>query len=140
MFEDISTFDMQNPVVGSLPGELDIAKKDLASELIRKALRPGVDLDIQKRLEALQVDNNKFNNNNAPLPPPSPPTFNNFVPPPQLPPPPPPLSFNSFQQSQYFQPPPPPPLPSPPYHHYQGKDQERDHQLLKHNHQHILEK
>ena len=33
-------------------------KKDLASELIKKAPRPGVDLDIQKRLEALGKDNN----------------------------------------------------------------------------------
>ena len=116
VFEEISTFDAQNPVVGSLLRELDIRKEDLVSKLIKKAPRPGADLNIQKRLEALRKDNNKFNNNNdgAPLPPPYPPTFNNFVPPPQCPPPPPPPpSFNSFQQPQYF-PPPPPPLPSPP--------------------------
>ena len=113
-FEDILTFDAQNPVVGSLLQEHDIGKKDLASKLIKKAPRPGVDLDIQKRLEVLQKDNKKFNNNNAPLPPPSLPTFNNLVRPPQWPPPlPPSLSFISFQQSQYFPPPPPaPPLPS----------------------------
>ena len=116
MFKEISTFDAQNPVVGSLLRELDIGKEDLVSELIKKAPRPGGDLNIQKRLEALRKDKNKFNNNNdgSPLPLPSPPTFNNFVPPPQYPsPPPPPSSFNSFQQPQYF-PPPPPPLPSPP--------------------------
>ena len=45
VFEDISTFDAQNPVVGSLLRELDIGKKDLASELIKKAPRPGVDFD-----------------------------------------------------------------------------------------------
>ena len=113
VFEDISTFDVQSPVAGSLLWELYIGKKDLPSKLIKKAPTPSVDLDIQKRLEALRKDNNKFNNNNAPLPPPSPPTFNNFAPPPQLLPPPPPLLFNSFQQSQYFPPPSSPPLPLP---------------------------
>ena len=48
MFEDISTFDAQNPIIGSLLQELDIGKKDLVSELIKKATRPDVDLDIQK--------------------------------------------------------------------------------------------
>ena len=82
------------------------------NELIEKALRPGVDLDIQKRLEALRKCNNRVNidnNNGAPLPPPSPPTFNNLILP--LPPPSPP-SFNSFQTN--FQVPPPPQLPPPP--------------------------
>ena len=91
--------------------ELDIGEKDLASELIKKAPRPGVDLDTQKRLEALRKDNNKFDNNNnngPPLPPTSPPTFNNFILPPPLPLP---LLFNSFQTN--FQAP-PSPLPSPP--------------------------
>ena len=46
--EDISTFDGQNPVVGSLLQELDIGKKDLVSERIKTATRPDVDLDIQK--------------------------------------------------------------------------------------------
>ena len=32
-FEDISTFDAKNPIVGSLLKELDVAKKDLASNL-----------------------------------------------------------------------------------------------------------
>ena len=50
MFEDISTFDAQNPIIGSLLQELDIVKKDLANELIKEAPRPAVDLDIQKRL------------------------------------------------------------------------------------------
>ena len=94
VFEDISTFDAQNPIVGSLLRKLDTGRKHLASEFIEKATRPGVDLDIQKRLEALRKGNNKFDNNNnigPPLPPPSPPTFNNFIPPP---PPPLPPSFN----------------------------------------------
>ena len=54
MFEDISTFHAQNPVVGSLLQELDIGKKDLASELIKKAPRAGIDLDLQKQLERYQ--------------------------------------------------------------------------------------
>ena len=107
VFEDIPTFDAQNSVVGSLLQELDIGKKDLARKPIKKAPRPGIDLDLQKRLEALRKDNKKFNNNNnnvASLPLPSPPTFNNFIPPPPQPPQP---SFNSFQTK--FQAPPPPP-------------------------------
>ena len=85
-------------------------KKDLASKLIKKSPRPGADMDVQKRLEALRKDNNKFddnNNNRPPLPPPSPPTFTSFIPPP---PPTSPPSFNSFQRN--FQAP-PPPLHSP---------------------------
>ena len=53
VFEDIFTFDAQNLIVGSLFRELDIEKKDLASELIEKAPRSGLGLDIQKTLEAL---------------------------------------------------------------------------------------
>ena len=49
MFEGISTFDAQNPIVRSLLRELDIERKDLASELIKKAPRPGIDLEVQKR-------------------------------------------------------------------------------------------
>ena len=109
VFEDISTFDAQNSTVGFLLRELDIGKKDLASELIKKAPRPSIDLSIQKRLEAFRNDNSGFSNNNggAPSPLPSPPGFNNFIPPLQFPPPLPPSS----QRPRYF--PPPPPTPSP---------------------------
>ena len=69
MFEDISNSDAQNPIVGSLLRKLDIGKKDLMSKLIKKAPRPGVDLDIQKRLEALLKDSNRFDNNNNNQPP-----------------------------------------------------------------------
>lgn len=54
MFEDISTFDVQTPVVGSLLQKLDTGKKDLASEFIKKAHRPGIDLDLQKSLVTLR--------------------------------------------------------------------------------------
>ena len=84
VFQGISTIDAQNPILGSLLRELDTGKKDLASELTKKASKLGVDLDIQKRIQALRKDNRKFENNNnngPPLPPLSPPTFNTFIPP-----------------------------------------------------------
>ena len=55
VFEDISTFDAQNPIVGSLLRELDIEKKGLVGEVIKKVPRSGIDLDIQKRLETLTI-------------------------------------------------------------------------------------
>ena len=88
VFQDVSTFDAQNPVACSMVEELDIGKKDIESNLVKKAPKTGLTNDIQKRLDALRGDN-FFNNNNNNF---SPPTFNNFVPPPQAPPPP----FNSF--------------------------------------------
>ena len=39
-FEDISTFDAENPIVGSLLKELDVGKKVLASDLIKQAPGP----------------------------------------------------------------------------------------------------
>ena len=36
VFEDISTFDAENPIVDSLLRELDVGKKDIASYLIKK--------------------------------------------------------------------------------------------------------
>ena len=97
VFQDISTFDPKNPVVGSFLRELDISKKDIASDLVEKAPRPGLTDDIQKRLDALIKDNffNKNNNNNNFSLPPSPPTFNNFNLP-TLPPLPPPPTFNNL--------------------------------------------
>ena len=71
VFQDIYTFVAQNTTVGSLVKELDVSKKDLANDLVKKST-------------ALRNDNLNFNsNNNDDLsPPPSP--FNNFI----LPPPP----------------------------------------------------
>ena len=52
VFEDVSTFDAENPIVASLLKELDIGKTDLASELIKKAPRlPGIDYSLRNRLE-----------------------------------------------------------------------------------------
>ena len=39
VFEDISTFDAENPVVGSLLKVPDVGKKDVASELLKNAPR-----------------------------------------------------------------------------------------------------
>ena len=89
--------------------ELDIGKKDIASDLLGKAQRPDLTDDIQKRLDVLRkdnfVNNNNNNNNNFSLPP-SHPTFNNFIPPTLPPPPPTTTTFNSFNL--------PPPSLSPP--------------------------
>ena len=50
VFEDISTFDAENPIVGSLLKELDVGKKYIASELIKKTPRPpGVNFATRKR-------------------------------------------------------------------------------------------
>ena len=68
-------FDSEHPIVGSLLKELDVGKKSIARELIKKAPRPpGVDFAIRKRLEKSKArpetkdDNDNFNL----MPPPSP--------------------------------------------------------------------
>ena len=75
VFEDISTFDAENLIAGSLVKELYAGKKDIGSELIKKAPRPpGVDFAIRNRLEKLKNrpepkdDDDNFNLS----PPPSP--------------------------------------------------------------------
>ena len=57
IFKDISTFDIQNPIIGLLVRENDIGKKDLAIKLISKAPNP-VDIELQPRLQALRNDKN----------------------------------------------------------------------------------
>ena len=48
VFEDISTFDAENPIVGSLLRELDVGKKVVASDLVKNAPGPpGQDFAIQ---------------------------------------------------------------------------------------------
>ena len=79
VFEDILTFDAENPIVGSLLRELDGRKTLTAGDLVKKEPGPpGVDLVIRNRLNKL-----KERKNNTSLPPTPPP-------PPFLPPPPPP--------------------------------------------------
>ena len=49
VFEDISTFDTENPIVGSLLGELDVGKKNLSSDLVKQApTPPGADVVISR--------------------------------------------------------------------------------------------
>ena len=82
VLKDISTFDAQNPVVESLLRDINVEKNDVASNLIKKAPRPSIGGDLQKRLNALR--NNKTNfNNSSPTglsPPPPRPPFRNFIP------------------------------------------------------------
>ena len=72
VFKDISTFDAQNPIIGSLFKEIDGGKKDGDSKLLKKASNITVIL-LKSRLNALKRDDD--NNNNFPLPPPPPPAF-----------------------------------------------------------------
>ena len=48
VFKDISSFDAENPIVGSLLRELDVGKKVVASDLVKNAPGPpGQDFAIQ---------------------------------------------------------------------------------------------
>ena len=114
--EGISTFDAENPIVGSLLRELNVNRKGLASDLLKGAPEtPRKNLEIQKRLDSLKgadyskSNNNDNNNNNNFPPPPSSPTL---LPPPGLssglfiPPPPPFVPPPSGRFLEPFQPPP----------------------------------
>ena len=63
VFEDISTFDAENPIVGSLLREIDIKKKQSESDFIPS--QPGKEFQIQKRLDRLRgIGRTNFNDNN----------------------------------------------------------------------------
>ena len=70
VFEDISIFDAENPIVGSLLREIDIKKKQSDSDCIKSLpSHPGKEFEIKKRLDKLRgintsFSNNKNNNNN----------------------------------------------------------------------------
>ena len=69
VFEDISTIDAENPIVGSLLREIDIKKKQSDSDFIKSlASQPGKEFEIKKRLDRLRrksrFDRNNNNNNN----------------------------------------------------------------------------
>ena len=84
VFQDISTFDAENPIVGSLLRELDVGKKDVASDLIKKTLGPPrLDFTIQNRLNKLKEKNEIAGCNNLSPPPSLPPS--SFLPPPPPP-------------------------------------------------------
>ena len=118
VFEDISTFEAENPIIGSLLRELDVKEKVLASDLIKGApTPPGKHYEIQNRLNrSKDRQEPKTNNNNNLSPPPSPPFFSPSPPAPFIPPPAAPFQlspsiFDSFQPQSprtdnNYQPPP----------------------------------
>ena len=99
VFEDISTFDAEYPIVSSSLKRVHVGKKDIANELIIKAPRPpGVNFGIRKRLEKLKNrpepkdDNDNYNLTPSPSPP-QPPSLGPQPPRPPLGPPLAPLFF-----------------------------------------------
>ena len=97
VFEDISTFDAENPIVSPLLRELDVGKKNISSDLVKHApTPPGVNIAIKNQLNWLKDRKEPIDDNNL-SPPPSPPTF---------PPPPAPGQSSGFplQSSLSFQP------------------------------------
>ena len=69
VFEDLSTFDAENLIVGSLLREIDIKKKQSDSDFIKSLpSHPGKEFEIKKRLNKFRDikndDNNNNNNNN----------------------------------------------------------------------------
>ena len=65
VFEEISTFDAENPVVGSLLREIDINKNQSESDFIKSLpSHPGKKFEIQKRLDRLKGKNCNFKRNN----------------------------------------------------------------------------
>ena len=69
VFEDISTFDAENPTVGSLLRELDLKKKQSDSDFIKSLpSQPEKEFEIKKRLDRLRQGGKNFsgkNNNSA---------------------------------------------------------------------------
>ena len=124
VFQDISTFDAENPIVGSLLRETDVKKISQIAILLYRCQA----IQIKKRLDRLRGINTSFSNNNSnnnnnnnnnsnlfgPTPggePPSLPTIEDFLdggPRPPQPPPPPPAStpFNLFGSNAPVFPPP----------------------------------
>ena len=65
MFEDISTFDAENPIVGSLLRELDLKKKQSDSDFVKSLLsQPGKEFEIRKRLYRLIQESKNFSGKN----------------------------------------------------------------------------
>ena len=68
VFEDVSTFNAESPIVGSLLREIDLNKKQTDSDLIKSLpSQPGKEFEIKKRLDSLRNIKNpsrKSNNNN----------------------------------------------------------------------------
>ena len=129
VFDDILTFDSENPIVGSLLREIDIRKKQTDSDFIKSLpSQPGKEFEIKKRLDKLRgTTNNSFNNNNNNVNPggggvdisglgPSPtlPKIEDLIDNGPLLFPPSPPTDGQEVISNVFRPPPPPPLPAGP--------------------------
>ena len=55
VFEDISTFDAENPIIGSLLRETDIKKKQSDSDFIKSLpSQPGKEFEIKKKIRLAQ--------------------------------------------------------------------------------------
>ena len=68
VFEDVLTFDVENPIVGSLLRKIDWNKKQTDSDFIKSLpSQPGNEFEIKKllgRLRDIKSPNRKNNNNN----------------------------------------------------------------------------
>ena len=58
----LSTFGMENSLIGSRIREIDIRKKNLAGNIVNKASN-SIDFEIKLRLEALEKNNDSNDNN-----------------------------------------------------------------------------
>ena len=105
VFEDISTFDLENPIVGSLLREIDLRKKQTGSNFIRSLpSHPGKEFQIKKRVDKLRgVGKGTLVNNNQGVPPGGP-DLSSLGPPPA-----PPNIEDLIENGPQFPPPPPPP-------------------------------
>ena len=66
VFEDISTFNAENSIVGSLLREIDIKKKQSDSDFVKLLpSHPGKEFEIKKKLDKLRGINTSFSNNNS---------------------------------------------------------------------------
>ena len=133
VFEDISTFDSENPIAGILLREVDVRKKQTDSDFIKSLpSQPGKEFEIKKRLEKLRgtatnnFNNNNNNNNNNVNPGGGGVDISGLGPPPTLPkiedlidngpslfPPPPPTGGQEVTSNVFLPPPPPPPPAGP---------------------------
>ena len=59
----LSTFGMQNLLIGSRIREIDIGKKDLAENIVNKTSN-SIDFEIELRLQVLEKNNDSNGNNN----------------------------------------------------------------------------
>ena len=130
VFEDISTFDSENPIVGSLLREIDIRKKQTDNDFIKSLpSQPGKEFEIKKRLDKLRgttatISTNNNNNSNVNPggggvdisglgPPPTLPKINDLIDNGPLLFPPPPPTDGQEVISNVFRPPPSPPPTGP---------------------------